>query len=84
MSQQKYSVKSGSAASASDLDWSQIRETVKMLNLAIAQVGGSQKNGDASVSTLTDSITFMAQLVSEIRTILEQEKIQKIIVCLNP
>lgn len=74
MSQQKYSVKSGSAASASDLDWSQIRETVKMLNLAIAQVGGSQKNGDASVSTLTDSITFMAQLVSEIRTILEQEK----------
>lgn len=43
-----------------DLDWSQIRETVLMLNLAIAQISGTLKDGDDSVAVLADSFTTMA------------------------
>lgn len=42
-----------------DLDWSQIRETVMMLNLAIAQISGTLKDGDDSVAALADSFTTM-------------------------
>lgn len=42
-----------------DLDWSQVRETVLMLNLAIAQISGTLKDGDDSVATLADSFTTM-------------------------
>lgn len=42
-----------------DLDWSQIRETVMMLNLAVAQIGRAMNDGDESINTLTDSFTSM-------------------------
>lgn len=42
-----------------DLDWSQIRETVLMLNLAVAQIEHALKEGDESVNTLTSSFTSM-------------------------
>ncbi len=61
----------GSAAGAPDLDWSQVRETVRMLNLAIAQVSGSLVNGDESVAELTGSFTSMAGAITEIRETIE-------------
>ena len=71
---QTVTIKTGSAAAAPDLDWSQVRETVKMLNLAIAQVSGSLVNGDESVSALTESFTSMAGAIIEIRTSIEQKE----------
>lgn len=48
-----------SPASDPDLDWSHIKETVRMLNLAVAQIAGSMKDGDDSVNILTNSFTEM-------------------------
>jgi len=42
-----------------DLDWSQIRETIQMLNLAVAQIENAMREGDDSINTLTDSFTSM-------------------------
>lgn len=58
----------GSSSSAPDLDWSQVRETVKMLNLAMAQLSGSLMHGDDSVNELTDSFTSMADAIHDIRS----------------
>jgi len=49
-----------------DLDWSQVRETVRMMNLAVAQIEMSMKEGDDSVDTLTDAFTTMAARVQVI------------------
>ncbi len=51
---------------APDLDWSQVRETVLMLNLAVAQLERTMKEGNESVNELTD--TF-ASLVGGIQAI---------------
>ena len=42
-----------------DLDWSQVRETVLMLNVAMAQISQAMRDGDDSVNTLADSFTSM-------------------------
>lgn len=42
-----------------DLDWSQIRETVKLLTLSATQVEESMIKGDDSVIALTESFTAM-------------------------
>lgn len=42
-----------------DLDWSHIRETVMMLNLAIAQIAGTLEDGDESVASLANAFTSM-------------------------
>ena len=55
-----------STAEAPDLDWSQIRETVLMLNLAIAQICRAMNEGDDSVGALTQSFTSMAGHTSTI------------------
>ncbi|NOQ93278.1 MAG: hypothetical protein GQ547_01445 [Methylophaga sp.] len=52
-----------STAQHPDLDWSQVRETVRMMNLAVAQIEMSMKEGDDSVDTLTDAFTTMAARV---------------------
>lgn len=49
-----------SKADHPDLDWSQVRETVMLLHLAVAQIDRSMHDGDDSVQTLTDSFTTMA------------------------
>ncbi len=49
-----------SNAERPDLDWSQVRETVLMLNAAVAQISRTMQDGDDSVGTLTDSFTSMA------------------------
>lgn len=43
-----------------DLDWSQIRETIFLLGVAIAQIESSLTDGDESVEALTDSFTTLA------------------------
>lgn len=59
----------GSTAHNPDLDWSQLRETITMLALAVAQVESSMTDGAQSVSTLTESFTRMADYVKKIRHI---------------
>ena len=56
-----------STAKHPDLDWSQIKETVLMLNLATAQVDFSLRDGDNSVNTLTESFTAMAGGIQSIQ-----------------
>lgn len=57
-----------------DLEWSQVRETVKMMNLAVAQMEMSMKEGDDSVDRLTDTFTTMAARVQIVET-LAREKV---------
>ena len=42
-----------------DLDWSQVQETVLMLNAAVAQLENALRCGDESVNTLANSFTSM-------------------------
>ncbi len=44
-----------------DLDWTQIRETSKLLNLSAGQVEDMLITADVSVDTLTDSFTSMVE-----------------------
>ena len=55
---------SQSTAACPDLDWSQIRETVRMLHLAVAQIDMSLREGDDSVKTLSHSFSSMADSVN--------------------
>ncbi|WP_286232575.1 hypothetical protein [Thalassotalea sediminis] len=63
---------SGTSAANPDLDWSQLRETILMLNLAIAQIDQSMNEGSASVSTLSSSFTVLATNLSDIQTAIAQ------------
>ena len=56
-----------SLAERPDLDWSQITETVRMLNLAVAQIDMAMRQSDDSISALTDSFTSMVGYVNVIR-----------------
>lgn len=49
-----------------DLDWSQVRETVKLLNLSAAQVDALMQESEVSVNTLTESFT---DIVASMQTI---------------
>jgi ribosomal protein L16 Arg81 hydroxylase len=49
-----------------DLDWSQIRETVMMLNLAVARIDNAMRDGNDSIETLSQSFTSMADAVQNI------------------
>lgn len=49
-----------------DLDWSQVRETVLLLNVAIAQIENALRSGDESVTALADSFTSMVGNVEQI------------------
>jgi Base plate wedge protein 53 len=49
-----------------DLDWSQVRETIKLLNLSAAQVDAILQESELSVNTLTDSFT---EIVDSMQTI---------------
>lgn len=50
----------GTMARTPDLDWSQVRETVLLLELATAQIEAAMKDSNTSVNVLTDSFTSMA------------------------
>ncbi len=62
----------GSKAATPDLDWSQIRETVRLLNLAVSHIEESMHVGDESVEALTDSFTTMAGNVQSIQKTIEE------------
>jgi len=49
----------GSTARNPDLDWSQIRETILMLALSVAQIEVSMRDSDGSVEMLSNSFTSM-------------------------
>lgn len=56
----------GSTARHPDLDWSQIRETMLMLALAVAQIEMSMRDSDGSVEVLSNSFTSMVGQVKMI------------------
>lgn len=59
-----------SVSNQPDLDWSQIRETIKLLTVSVAQVEGSIKAGDESVNALAGSFTSMVDDMKHIHEIL--------------
>lgn len=84
-------LRGASSSSAPDLDWSQLRETVRMLSLSVAQIETVMKDGDESVDTLANSVIAMADEMVTIRGILERldghghdaERVQAIERCRN-
>lgn len=56
-----------------DLDWSQIRETVMMLNVALSQIGRSMTEGDESINALAKLFTELMGKVQAI--IMASEKL---------
>ncbi|ALO34867.1 hypothetical protein CMT41_09165 [Colwellia sp. MT41] len=65
-------VLSGSTSSRPDLDWSQLKETIVMLNLAVTQIDQSMNEGNSSVSTLSKSFTGLATNLSDIQSSIAQ------------
>ena len=63
---------SASTSSRPDLDWSQLKETILMLNLAVTQIDQSMHEGNASVSTLSQSFTGLATNLSDIQNSIGQ------------
>jgi hypothetical protein len=55
-----------STAKKPDLDWSQVRETINMLTLAVSQVECTMTDGEKSVTELTQSFTFIANQLKEV------------------
>ena len=66
------STSTGSTSLNPDLDWSQLKETILMLNLSIAQIDQSMNEGNASVETLASSFTALATNLSDIQTSINQ------------
>ena len=56
----------GTRAGSPDLDWSQVREMVLMLELAAGQVDAAMRDSNSSVQTLTDTFTSMADTLNTI------------------
>jgi len=54
-----------------DLDWSQIRETVKLLTVSVAMVQSGMHEGDASVAVLADALMAMGQNLSALEKALQ-------------
>lgn len=54
-----------------DLDWSQVRETIKLLAVSVAQVESGMKIGDESVDILAGSFADMVKDMTAIRDILK-------------
>ena len=49
-----------SNANRPDLDWSQVKETINMLTLAVAQIESSMKESETAVANLTETFTSVA------------------------
>lgn len=56
----------GTRVAAPDLDWSQVRETVLMLELAAGQVEAAMTDSNSSVEVLTDTFTALADTLQNI------------------
>jgi len=58
-----------SIASHPDLDWSQVRETILMLNLSMAQIELAMNDSASSVGDLSDSFTSISGALNAIREV---------------
>lgn len=61
-----------SIASHPDLDWSQVRETILMLHLSMAQIELAMTDSTSSVSELTDSFAYILETLNAIQKIAHQ------------
>ncbi len=61
----------GTRAHAPDLDWSQVRETVLMMELAAGQVEAAMKDSNTSVEVLMDTFTSLADSLQHIQIALD-------------
>lgn len=57
------------------LDWKELRKTIMTLNLSIAQIDLSMKEGEYSVDTLIDSFGFMRTELDRVNVIVHQDDI---------
>lgn len=62
----------GTQAHAPDLNWSQVRETILMLGLAVTQIRDALTHGDESVTTLSQMFTTLASEMEQIKSLAEQ------------
>ncbi|MBT3308634.1 MAG: hypothetical protein HN382_03890 [Gammaproteobacteria bacterium] len=62
-------VASPSNAESPDLDWSQVRETVRMFRVGVSAIEYSMSTGDESISTLIEAFTKMNTYMKEIKQI---------------
>lgn len=58
-----------SIASRPDLDWSQVRETILMLNLSMTQIEVALHDSSSSVGELTDSFTSISGALDAIQNV---------------
>jgi len=72
MVQSKASNLGPSKAHAPDLDWTQVRETVRMMELAAAQINLAMRDGDDSIGALSNSFTSMIGNVNTISVALKK------------
>lgn len=61
----------GTRVHAPDLDWSQVRETVLMLELAAGQISAAMHESNEPVNVLTNGFTSLASLLARIQNALE-------------
>ena len=66
------SITSSSTSTQPDLDWSQLKQTVLMLNLAVSQIDQSMHDGNQSVDTLASSFTELASTMASLNSDLEE------------
>ncbi len=62
----------GASFSQPDLGWSQLKETILMINLAIAQIDHTMHEGNQSIDTLADSFTVLADIINDINDSLDE------------
>ncbi|MDE2599609.1 MAG: hypothetical protein KGL40_08300 [Rhodocyclaceae bacterium] len=61
----------GTRVHAPDLDWSQVRETVLMIELAAGQIAAAMHESNAPVNVLTSGFTSLASLLTRIQSSLD-------------
>jgi hypothetical protein len=60
----------GTQVHSPDLDWSQVRETVLMLELAAGQISAAMHESNEPVNVLTEGFTSLASLLTRIQSAL--------------
>lgn len=63
-----------STTSNPDLDWSQVKETLTMLCLAIAQIRASLTEGDSSINHLSESFTQLLDSTQHITDVITEQE----------
>ncbi|HIJ23999.1 MAG: hypothetical protein HON68_09415 [Gammaproteobacteria bacterium] len=58
-----------SSAGKPDLDWSQVRETVRMFCVGVSAIEYSMSAGDESISSLIETFTNMSRYMAELKMV---------------